>query len=180
MKTPENFYQNTYAKFTRVRMPHRKPDYISYKKIVLEGFQMDSLKNHPEWSVIEKTYYGDYLVQTDRISSRYWYTNEGVFRASDHWGNSASCFWELENQTEQSKVGFCYWKDFYDIIDYVTADHQERCLPIIPSELIGKENIAIAFNELHITTIKNLSAPIDGHPRHFSNTIRLIHYLESI
>lgn len=54
-----------------------------------------------------------------RVSSRYWYTEEGVYRESSHWGrNVATCDWYLNTlpitglQTTKKKTGFCRWKDF--------------------------------------------------------------------
>lgn len=63
------------------------------------------------------------------ISSKYWYTNEYVIRASNHWVNItnfenkgvkfdcnsiASCMWHLKtnNTNDEVKGGKCYFKDF--------------------------------------------------------------------
>ncbi|MGI5173132.1 hypothetical protein H0R92_05975 [Treponema sp. OMZ 840] len=52
-----------------------------------------------------------------RSGSEYWYSDEGVYRRSDHWGNVASCKWPLDGQQIQGtvKVGFSTWGDFYDM-----------------------------------------------------------------
>ena len=53
--------------------------------------------------------------------STYWYTPQGVFRASNHWGNVASCDWGLEGVCEPNTpcvvlhdvvCGFALWSDF--------------------------------------------------------------------
>jgi hypothetical protein len=49
--------------------------------------------------------------------SEYYFTENGVFRKSNHWGRAANCRWRLQvnseykNQTEI--VGFALWSDFY-------------------------------------------------------------------
>jgi hypothetical protein len=51
--------------------------------------------------------------------SRYWYSDEGVIRESDHWGHGvASCDWYLDGgeygwSVESAPVcGFCAWDGF--------------------------------------------------------------------
>ena len=72
-------------------------------------------KPNREPDYVSKDYNGN-------ISSQYWYTDDGVYRRSNHWGSGvASCNWYLGNQklgsdmnvTSNAKVGFCKWEDFY-------------------------------------------------------------------
>ncbi len=52
--------------------------------------------------------------------SRYWYTDEGVIRFSNHWGYGiASCDWLLDGVEDSSfadgeggRAGYCNWSDF--------------------------------------------------------------------
>jgi hypothetical protein len=59
--------------------------------------------------------------------SEYWYTEDGVYRCSDHWGKVASCTWHLDTEAEEHgngfrngcyasadlwQVAFCKWEDF--------------------------------------------------------------------
>ena len=52
--------------------------------------------------------------------SRYWYTDEGVIRFSNHWGYGiASCDWTLDGiesssfaDNEGGRAGYCDWTDF--------------------------------------------------------------------
>jgi hypothetical protein len=46
--------------------------------------------------------------------SAYMYTDEGVYRQSDHWGYGiASCSWILDGNVQTGmKVGFAKWSDF--------------------------------------------------------------------
>jgi hypothetical protein len=51
---------------------------------------------------------------TSDSGSSYWYTTEGVIRASDHWGGVASCRWTLdgtETKNESPVAGFCRWDE---------------------------------------------------------------------
>ncbi|QHI34754.1 hypothetical protein IMCC3317_00980 [Kordia antarctica] len=49
--------------------------------------------------------------------SQYFYTNDGVYRISSHWGRAATCKWRLQsddsNSRIDSKVGFAKWTSFY-------------------------------------------------------------------
>jgi len=56
-----------------------------------------------------------------RVSSKYWYTSEGVVRASNHWGYVASCNWVLKGVSKEYnecevyndvKFGFCSFENF--------------------------------------------------------------------
>ena len=58
-----------------------------------------------------------------KVSSEYWYTEDGVIRGSDHWGEGvASCDWSLKGVTSGSrpleiehtgkKYGKAKWEDF--------------------------------------------------------------------
>jgi len=49
--------------------------------------------------------------------SQYYFTNEGVYRLSDHWGRVANCHWRLIPLThfknQKNTVAFANWSDFY-------------------------------------------------------------------
>lgn len=48
--------------------------------------------------------------------SEYYYTENGVFRYSDHWGKAATSKWRLipdENNLSKTKLGFANWCDFH-------------------------------------------------------------------
>ena len=83
---------------------------------------------------------------TSKSDSAYYYTTEGVYRKSNHWGRAAKCRWVLESGNEiyvskgRERIGFANWTDFYDNnestkayfvkVDYknktVTYDHKSR------------------------------------------------------
>jgi hypothetical protein len=58
----------------------------------------------------------NYKSKSDSIYS---YTDEGVYRKSNHWGRVANCRWKLiadENyKNQQTVIGFAKWTDFYPI-----------------------------------------------------------------
>ncbi|MGX7668419.1 hypothetical protein [Flavobacterium pedocola] len=49
--------------------------------------------------------------------STYYFTEEGVYRVSNHWGRAANCRWRLESDeqsvNQRMKVGYANWTDFY-------------------------------------------------------------------
>jgi len=55
---------------------------------------------------------GDYYLAEEeckgKISSEYWYSEEGVIRKSDHWGVVATCEWNIN----EGEVGFAKWNNF--------------------------------------------------------------------
>lgn len=63
--------------------------------------------------------------------SKYWYTAEGVYRYSDHWGMCASCYWTLDDKNRNLMVGwgltgFAKWEDFKDL-DKMPLPEMLRC-----------------------------------------------------
>lgn len=51
-----------------------------------------------------------------KSGSHYYFTNDGVYRLSNHWGRAANCKWRLTSNTQNSnrtKLGFANWNDFY-------------------------------------------------------------------
>lgn len=54
-----------------------------------------------------------------KSDSYYFYTDEGVYRKSNHWGRVANCRWKLisKNGYKNQKIviGFAKWTDFYPI-----------------------------------------------------------------
>ena len=49
--------------------------------------------------------------------SQYLFTDEGVYRYSNHWGRVGNCRWRLENidfKQQTNYWGFCSWEHFYN------------------------------------------------------------------
>mgnify|MGYP000748919051 FL=1 len=70
-----------------------------------------------------------------KSESLYFYTDEGVYRKSNHWGRVANCRWKLisnENYKNQNIViGFAKWSDFYPInssekIFFIDVDFENK------------------------------------------------------
>jgi len=78
----------------------------------------------------------DLKVQYDSKSgSQYFYTKEGMFRLSNHWGRLANSKWRLEPLYPESeskfKTGFASWDSFY-------PDNSEEELYYIEANFIQK------------------------------------------
>lgn len=52
-----------------------------------------------------------------KSGSSYCFTDEGVYRSSNHWGRAANCRWrlisEIKNPNQKERVGYAKWTDFY-------------------------------------------------------------------
>lgn len=74
-----------------------------------------------------------------KSGSYYYYTEDGVFRYSNHWGRVANCRWKIQG-IEQYKnqsyyVGFANWSSFYplnstDKVFYLEVNYQENKVTI--------------------------------------------------
>src|SRR5690606_27466462 len=130
----DNFFIKSKADFKKVKQaPNSAPDYESFSTFTVWDYEVD-FKEEEDGEVIavgfdgefgfetcEVLYefvgkYGDtgYKCQSNTPSSRYWYTDEGVYRESDHWGKCRNCYWTLDGDDEEEErvVGFCRWEDF--------------------------------------------------------------------
>jgi hypothetical protein len=75
-------------------------------------------------------------VQYDSQSgSKYYYTKEGMYRLSNHWGRLANSKWRLEPmepETESKfKIGFALWNEFYpdnaeEELYYLETNYEKR------------------------------------------------------
>ncbi|MGB1270098.1 MAG: hypothetical protein ACPG45_10215 [Flavobacteriaceae bacterium] len=56
-----------------------------------------------------------------KSDSQYFYTKEGVYRYSDHWGRVANCRWKLlpnsDFKNQKMHLGYANWVDFYHLND---------------------------------------------------------------
>lgn len=51
-----------------------------------------------------------------KSGSSYYFTEQGVYRHSNHWGRAANCKWRLVSNgisKDRTKVGYANWCDFY-------------------------------------------------------------------
>ena len=81
-----------------------------------------------------------------KSGSSYYYTSDGIYRKSNHWGRAAKCRWVLATGDNlyvskgRIRIGFAKWTDFYEnsestksyyvkvdfINKVVTYDHKSR------------------------------------------------------
>jgi hypothetical protein len=56
-----------------------------------------------------------------KSGSSYYFTEEGVYRLSNHWGRAANCKWRLISDPKndnRTKLGFANWNAFYPDNDF--------------------------------------------------------------
>lgn len=76
---------------------------------VFQEVSFDSIQNlHPNYK--------------SKSGSSYFFTENGVFRLSNHWGRAANCKWRLESNKEYSanrtRLGFANWSSFHNDNDF--------------------------------------------------------------
>lgn len=123
----DNFFENTTASFVKIDDVGildklGEPDHISYKKrwintILYEQYNNDEVFPKEKYNIVGYGKTDENMVQvlTDKISSKYWYTENGVYRLSDHWNFVASCWWSIFDIPESIKNReLVYIEDFSD------------------------------------------------------------------
>ncbi|MFC7772449.1 hypothetical protein ACS8MM_01115 [Flavobacterium sp. MAHUQ-57] len=67
--------------------------------------------------------------------SKYYYTEQGMYRLSNHWGRLGNSKWRLiengDTSASKVKLGYANWEDFfpdnkYEALYYVTVDFETR------------------------------------------------------
>lgn len=90
-----------------------------------------------------------------KSESMYFYTDEGVYRKSNHWGRVANCRWKLltnDNYKNQNIViGFAKWADFYPIkstqkIFFIEVDFKNKSVKL-QSKKENSVNYLYTFSE---------------------------------
>jgi hypothetical protein len=69
---------------------------------------------------------------TSKSGSSYYFTDDGVYRLSHHWGRAANCKWRLESDNlsaARMKLGFAKWSSFHKDNDteklyFITVDFE--------------------------------------------------------
>lgn len=90
-------------------MKYHKFNFFKYTYCEFESWSIDFFKN-------KSAHY------QSKSGSLYFYTDEGVYRYSNHWGRVANCRWKIKNiedyKSQNYYVGFAKWSDFYPLNDY--------------------------------------------------------------
>ncbi len=81
-----------------------------------------------------------------KSGSYYSYSDEGVYRYSNHWGRVATCRWKIKGieayKNQKYYVGFAKWSDFYPLNDadkvfYIEVNFETQQAKI--SRILGEE-----------------------------------------
>ena len=108
-----------------------------------------------EFQQVDNFEFPDNTNYKSKSESLYYYTKEGVYRKSNHWGRVANCRWKLisnENYKNQNTViGFARWIDFYPInssekIFYIQVDFNLQQVKI-QSEKENSQQHLFTFSE---------------------------------
>ena len=114
MRTKDNYYTSTYAKFVECATPRRKPDYISSSGSMYWYSKTGVIRKSDHWSL----YYRSYPDKTCFTTSIYL-----------HAVPIASCIWTLQLKNDKITVkedygdngkiltGFCKYKNFRHVKD---------------------------------------------------------------
>jgi hypothetical protein len=79
-----------------------------------------------------------------KSGSKYFYTEKGVYRYSNHWGRVANCRWKIrgveEYKNQNYYIGYANWIDFYSLNSsekefYLEVDYKEEKIIICPASL---------------------------------------------
>ena len=90
-----------------------------------------------------------------KSESMYFYTDEGVYRKSNHWGRVANCRWKLtanqDYKNQQTVIGFAKWNSFYPInskekIFFIAVNFEEKTANIQPKKE-ETNNLLFTLNE---------------------------------
>lgn len=89
-----------------------------------------------------------------KSGSRYFYTEEGVYRYSNHWGRVANCRWRLQSKekikNQNYYLGFAKWTDFYALNEtekqfYISANFENKTVDF--HHRGNAENVFLFFAE---------------------------------
>jgi hypothetical protein len=69
-----------------------------------------------------------------KSGSCYYFTTDGVFRLSNHWGRAANCKWRLQSidiNSSRTKLGYADWSDFHpdnetDRLYFIAVDFENQ------------------------------------------------------
>lgn len=80
------------------------------------------------------------LSYQSKSGSQYYFTAQGVYRVSNHWGRAANCKWQLHSNAaftnHRTKIGYAHWNWFYRDNDH------EKLYFIVYDASVKKVNFA--------------------------------------
>lgn len=119
---------------------------------------------------------------TSKSGSVYFFTDEGVYRQSNHWGRAANCKWRLESNTIKSasrnKIGFALWTDFHSNNDFeklyfIRVNFQDKSANYFHKNYsLDNENTVLRTASETTKTLKIIRNLFenDAWAKHFQNT----------
>ena len=108
-----------------------------------------------EFSHVDDFQFPENTNYKSKSESMYFYTENGVYRKSNHWGRVANCRWRLvanDNYKNQNIViGFAKWNDFYPInstekMFFIDVDFNNHSVKIQPKKE-NTTNYLFSFSE---------------------------------
>ena len=77
-------------------------------------------RTYCEFKMIQKDFFKEKSAHyKSKSGSLYYYTKEGVYRYSNHWGRVANCRWSIEEiedyKNQNYYVGYANWEDFFKL-----------------------------------------------------------------
>lgn len=89
---------------------------------------------------------------TSKSGSTYYFTEEGVYRVSNHWGRAANCKWRLATISSQrysgKVVGYAAWTSFFP-----DNDHELLYAIAIDFETLTAQYVHKASQDFPVTTV---------------------------
>lgn len=104
----------------------------------MKTYNQDNFHKHTFclWKEVSQTDFEQQKPQfKSKSGSEYYFTDEGVYRISNHWGRAANCRWRLiasgNYKSQHTKVGFAKWTDFYPNDEtaklfYIQVDFEQK------------------------------------------------------
>ena len=122
------------------------------------------------WKEVSQT---DFELQKSNFKSKsgseYFFTEEGVYRISNHWGRAANCRWRLiplaNYKNQHTKIGFARWSDFYPNDEtanlfFIQVDFEQKTIDFFHKDMPFYEGKATLRNASEtaktIKTIKQI------------------------
>ena len=129
-----------------------------------------------------------------KSGSSYFFTNEGVYRKSNHWGRAANCKWRLQTNSSDSsrtKIGFAKWAHFHAINDveklyYIEVNFDEKTVQYYHKGISDAENLYLRNASETAKRVKEIRNLLENDKKlhywetnfEFENLLKkVIHYL---
>ena len=124
---------------------------MTFNNIQLKTYNQHNFFKHTfcEFTQIDDFEFPENINYKSKSESYYFYTKEGVYRKSNHWGRVANCRWKLiTNSTyknQQTVIGFAKWPDFLPINSseknfFITVDFNLK-----KAKIQSKQDITINY-----------------------------------